>query len=593
MKKRMFAKKFTAVSLAAVMAFGGAGAMIGAGATAWADDQTITITNPDAAATYTAYQIFTGDVDGNTLKNIAWGNGVNSSAFLTALQNDTTFGTGTANVFANATTAAEVAQAMSGWTTDSTQAKRFAELALANKATATTMSSNVLSAAPGYYVIEGTAGDSTKYTATSPILKLNGNLTVTAKNGEVTLDKDITGVDNATGTQYEDKDGTASSGHADANDYSIGDNIPHEVTGTLPANLKDFKYFRYQFSDVMDKGLTFNNDLTVKLHDGTNLNNTPLTGSQVNSEAALAFTAADTDMYKYYYSKDTTTGVTTLLVHMNPYKMPTEAAAGGKVVLNYSTQLNSDAVIGGSGNKNIVKLKFENNPNSDGSGTPGETPQDENIVFTYELDNTKIDGTTSAKLKDAKFVLRKQAANGDKYAYSVISDGKHVKWVEATDAEMFVNGDSKQGLKDTITIGTETYSASDFQLTSADNTGRFDVKGLDAGAYTLVETAAPTGYAMPTTNTFNFEIQATVNKTEDKVTDDASRLEALKIKVGDKAAVDGNKSNGTVAQDIENNSESDLPSTGGMGTVAFTIVGVALMGSAIVITVTRRRREQQ
>ena len=77
--------------------------------------------------------------------------------------------------------------------------------------------------------------------------------------------------------------------------------------------------------------------------------------------------------------------------------------------------MNKDAEIGLPGNPNKVYLEFSNNPNSGGEGDTGKTPEDKVIVFTYELDVTKVDGEDAdTKLKDAEFKLYDE--NG-KYAH--------------------------------------------------------------------------------------------------------------------------------------------------------------------------------
>jgi hypothetical protein len=76
--------------------------------------------------------------------------------------------------------------------------------------------------------------------------------------------------------------------------------------------------------------------------------------------------------------------------------------------VQYNATLNSSAVIGLSGNPNEVYLTFSNNPNQGGTGDTGKTPTDKVIVFTYELDTTKVDGSDSTKkLANAEFELYK------------------------------------------------------------------------------------------------------------------------------------------------------------------------------------------
>ena len=61
----------------------------------------------------------------------------------------------------------------------------------------------------------------------------------------------------------------------------------------------------------------------------------------------------------------------------------------GYIVIFYDAVLNENAEIGLPGNENSAYLEFSNNPNGEGTG---QTTEDTVIVFTYELDGTKVDG---------------------------------------------------------------------------------------------------------------------------------------------------------------------------------------------------------
>jgi LPXTG-motif cell wall-anchored protein len=224
--------------------------------------------------------------------------------------------------------------------------------------------------------------------------------------------------------------------------------------------------------------------------------------------------------------------------------------------------LNSNAKIGSAeGNPNEVYLTYSNNPNYTGTGdnTPtGTTPKDKVIVFTYELDTTKVDGTTKAKLSGAEFELYKGT---DTKSYAIVADGKVTGWT--TD---------------------ETKATA---LKSDDN-GLFKVAGLDDGTYYLKETKAPTGYNLLTAPVTLVIAAATVNS-QNWVGTAADALTALTIKVGSEAIADGNVSTGTVTATIANNAGSTLPSTGGIGTTLFYVIGILLMSGAAVLLVTKKK----
>ena len=153
------------------------------------------------------------------------------------------------------------------------------------------------------------------------------------------------------------------------------------------------------------------------------------------------------------------------------------------IIVEYTATLNKDAEIGLPGNPNKVYLEFSNNPNSGGEGDTGKTPEDKVIVFTYELDVTKVDGEDAdTKLKDAEFKLYDE--NG-KYAHC--DAGKVTGWADTEE-------------------GGSTLKS--------DENGLFKVIGLDDGTYWLKETKAPDGYNL-ITDPIKIEIKATTVNDQD------------------------------------------------------------------------------
>ena len=237
-----------------------------------------------------------------------------------------------------------------------------------------------------------------------------------------------------------------------------------------------------------------------------------------------------------------------------------------KIVVEYTAKLTAGAEIGTPGNSNKVSVTYSNDPNHSGSGTPstGTTPEDTVLVFTYELDVTKVDGQdASKKLKDAEFVLM----DSTKTKVAKIENGKVVGWDD--DSSITKNADG-------------TYPA-EYTLKSAETTGLVVIAGLDAGTYYLKETKAPSGYNK-LDNEIKIVISATLNKSEDN-----PALTALTITVNDGNSANGNLETGIVATNVQNNQGATLPETGGMGTTLFYIVGGILVLAAVVLFVTKRR----
>ena len=113
-------------------------------------------------------------------------------------------------------------------------------------------------------------------------------------------------------------------------------------------------------------------------------------------------------------------------------------------------------------------------------------------------------------------------------------------------------------------------------LTSPEN-GIIALHGLDAGIYKLEETKAPAGY-----NKLNGDVTVEIMSSQD-------------VDVGNEQFATVRLVNGTVAVDeidVENNHGTELPSTGGIGTTIFYVVGGVLVLAAIILLVTKKRMSE-
>lgn len=493
----------------------------------------ITIQNNVEGHTYEAYQIFDGDLADGKLSNIVWGSGVDSTKLLAALKADTTIGTR----FANATTAADVAKALEGLTKDSQTAQTFAAIAGANLTTAAGTSQydnsvyTIPGLAAGYYLVKdqdkSLDGDADAYTRF--IVEVVGDVEAAPKSSVPSVEKKVQ--ENAKYNQ----DGGYGEGYNDVADWNIGDKVPFKLIGTMPSTLADYTTYKYVFHDTMSAGLTYNGDAKVYLVNGAT--KTDITTAFTTTVNGQSFDVASANV-------KTISGITTT----------------SQIVVEYTATLNTNAVIGRDGNPNEVYLEFSNDPNQSGEGAPtGQTPVDKVIVFTYELDVTKVDGADTTKtLAGAEFKLQ----NAAEQWVTVDADGKVTGWV-----------------------GTEAAGST---LTSGDD-GIFKVIGLDDGTYNLKETKAPAGFntlAEP----IKLVISATTANNQSWAGTADMALTALTIQVGNATTVtNGDVSTGIVGTTVENNSGSVLPATGGIGTKIFYAVGAILMIGAGVLLVTRKR----
>ena len=214
-------------------------------------------------------------------------------------------------------------------------------------------------------------------------------------------------------------------------------------------------------------------------------------------------------------------------------------ATGDKIVISYTATLNENAVIGGEGNPNTSKLSY-----GDSSNTK-YTPDSQTKTYTWDLDVLKYgNGDETKLLSGAEFVL----LNKDKSQVAIITNGKFSRW----------NDVPSVGENGEITWPSGS-------VLTTDTNGKIQIDGLDADTYYLREVKAPNGY-----NKLSSDILATV--------------------IGATTNADGSTSSyTTVVAKINNQSGTELPSTGGMGTTVFYVVGGILVVGAIVLLVARKR----
>ena len=521
-------KKLASLLLAMIMVFA-----MSATAFADGDEQTysITINNDKTGHTYEAYQIFTGDLSSENgtkvLSNIVWGTGI-TEAGKNALYS---FGAGETPF----TSAAKLAEIL-----NDDNAVDFANEAakyLNTVAGTSTFSENkyvISGLTAGYYLVkdmnDSLDGDNDSYT--NYIIKVVGDAEASPKGSIPTVEKKVKEDDKDVDGNTDERIPGYNVGedYNDVADYNIGEAVPFKLIGTLPSNYADYDTYRYVFHDTLSAGLAYNGDVTVYVDNGS-LVEIPRDGNYVVS-----------------------TEGSTLTITFANLKQVTSVTKDSKIVVMYTAELTTEAVIGLEGNENKVYLEFSNNPNADGSGDTGNTPEDKVIVFTYELDVTKVDGETKTHtLQGAEFKL----LNKDKQE-AVFDQNGFVKW--DTEGTTFTSGED----------------------------GKFVIKGLDAGTYYLKETKAPVGYNL-LENPVKLVITAnTVNNQAWGGTPSAA-LTALTISVDDGTAEAGNLTDGIVNVTVENNKGATLPSTGGMGTTLFYVAGFAMMITAAGAFVVKRR----
>lgn len=505
----------------------------------------VTVTN-STDHTYKVYQIFTGTQasDGGPLGDIAWGDGINSTTFLSALKDDTRFnkteeGSEEAkNIFADCTTAADVAKVLEGYSDNDPVAVAFAELAAKNVVEGNGVEipeEDTANLATGYYVIIDQSTVTGTNDAKNPALLQvvnNGNFEIQKKYDVPKVEKKI----------------NENNQLVNVADKNIGDTVTFTLTATMPSRLDGYETYKVIFHDTMSEGLTFKEVTSVKIGDKE------LTNTEEKQEYKVETGSVTATEGKYVNG-------TTLTVTIDDV-LALSAKEGSKIVVTYTATINDKAKIGNVGNPNKVDLEYSNNPSSENE--TGKTPEDEVIVFTYELDVTKTDnkaGDEATKLQGAEFVLyRKETVAGE----DNVSTEK-IEYVQVDAETSKVTGWT-----------TEKEQAS--TLTSGED-GLFKIIGLDAGTYYLEETNAPAGYNL-LTEPIKIVVTATIEE---------KKLTKLTISVDDEGETGGNVTTGIVSTIVVNVPGSKLPETGGMGTTMFYVVGGALVAGAVIVMLLKKR----
>lgn len=460
------ARKLASLLLALVMVFALA-------VTAFADDANpgkITVDNPVADQTYTAYKIFDVVYDDQnhysyTIDSTSeWYTAVAAYATeahgltLTQVNGGDTYVVTTGNGFSAPDFAATLKAAVSG--------KHGKELA--GDASSVTVSNLPL----GYYFVASTSGALCNLTTTNPTVTIH------------------------------DKNDMHFEKTADATDVEVGQTVTYTITGKVP-DYTGFNAYTYKVADTMSAGLTFNQD-SIKVTVGGIDKTTDCTIEKNVGDNANSFTVT---------------------VPVKSYTI------GAEIKVTYTATVNEKAIAVVS--ENEAKLIYSNDPTTDETKTI--TPPVVKVYSSKIVIDKYETGKETTKLPNAQFVLYKEVTSetGTSTLYYKWNADKKVEWV----ADM----------KDATVVKTDENGAATFG-------------GLANGDYYLVETKAPAGYNQLT--------------------------EPYKVTV---AGSDTDTAKLSVTAKVANNTGALLPSTGGMGTTVFYVLGAVLVMGAVVLLVTKKR----
>lgn len=379
---------------------------------------------------------------------------------------------------------------------------------------------------PGYYLIKNTSvGEGEVFT--DYILRIVGDVTVNPKSGKPTLDKQIR--HNETGLW------------GVVGDNQIGDTVEFRTLTTVPI-VSGYTQYKYVIHDEMSAGLTSNvrsnEDVTIKVNDET-----------VLDKKYYTVTVDGTNANKFTVTVD-------VLNAIKDGKM----VEGNTLYTYYTGILNEKAKVYNDGKQdNKAYLEYSNNPHD--NTTTNKTPEKVVYDWTFKMGVKKVDGADGTPLTDAKFVLSK---NGNCSLGTIGDDG-----TPSTTTDLINLIENSDG---SYTVAPAGYNGSVVNVMTA---GDITINGLDdATVYYLYETKAPAGYNRLTA-AVRFEITATYSDAGNNCTSVTATV--------------NNDVQSSVSVNVRNNKGSTLPSTGGIGTTLFYVIGGGLMAVAAVLLVTKKR----
>ncbi|MEJ3687494.1 isopeptide-forming domain-containing fimbrial protein [Faecalibacterium sp. HTF-76H] len=501
---------------------------------------------------FSAFQIFTGDVTGNEIKdfkisNVEWGSNIadDAAAFLDQLKSADTIGP----LFAYANSARDVLEVISQWHDSDANSIAFARFVChylypdANAKPKPAVeggggSDHIHFDKAGYYLVVDTTPfnhgdfDHAYNSFLLMVTRDNWNVPITPKAEKPSVKKEV--FDN-----FDNQDGTSIGVFGSSADHAINEKFQFKLTATLPAST-DHAYDYYDtyavcFKDTLSEGITYDGPDSVVIKSNNNTYDTTI------------------DTLKYTINTDNLETQNYFEVNIPDVKACAKDAGfdlndGATITFTYTAHLNEKATVnttsGPTDNKNSVQLKYSNNPRP--GDYWGTTPKSEVYVFTYQLNNTK----------------RAETENGTPLpgaGFRLYSDADY-----KNEVKLYQDGEFYYPIKDATDKNKEAV-----EMKSAAN-GQFNVKGLDAGTYYLKETTTPADF---TPCSVIPPVTITANHNGNHVELDSSKLSTTII----------NKKAGGIT----------LPSTGGIGTTIFYVVGGGLMVAAIVLLVTKKRMENK
>ena len=416
--------------------------------------------------------------------------------------------------------------------------------------------------------------------------------------------KNLTGIPSLEKTLRENKNdtgkhqGSASSitdGYAHTGTASAGDTVDYQIISTLPSITSESTYLScYTFVDTLSKGLTYNKgDVVLEFFTDTACTDSVAKWTEADGKFTVAYNTTDA-RESVMTIEMTAAGLTEINTSKAVYSGASMVNSGYSdctLRITYTANMDSskDPVFGDKGNDNKVVLTWKRS-----SQNYYDTLVDDCHVFSYGIDLTKLFSDGKGDFSKVEFLIQNK------------TDNYFVK------AEL----NETEGIYYVVDHVTDKADATHFvPIKTADAQGRIIVKGMEDDTYTMTEVRTDSGYVMlkqgidVVISQKNTDASCSIYGTDmlglvqndpryASIITDSGDLHNMPQKhlehklLTASAAVDGKKvtmledngsANAEAPLTVVNTSGFDLPQTGDHGTWMFTVGGIVLMASAMVM----------
>lgn len=390
----------------------------------------------------------------------------------------------------------------------------------------------------GYYLFLtddtgiGQLTENKKNTGTSPIFAVVGGhpVVVAEKTSIPTVNKEV-------------REGTT---WGKASDSYIGEEVEYKLTGSVASNIDTFTKYEYSFQDHLSVGLEAIKD-SVKV--------------TINDKVIQPADGYTVGLDETKDASGNLTGGHDLTISFSDLKAAATAAGvtltgDSKVVVTYKAKLTDKAEYKGTGNTNVVKLVYSNNPMTEDTGT-SESDKVADYVFGLDVTKTASDDSQKKLVAGFKVKMTKEGTT------PVTGD----KWLTETGG--FTSDSGKAGVFRTKETDSKVF-----------------IPGLVAGEYEITECETPAGY-----NSISFTI--TVKPTYNETTGELTGLDVTPSSDMVTSELDGNVTSTRIPITIKNKKGSGLPLTGLNGVTFTWIAGGAVLCIGVAHLIRSRKQAEE